>query len=304
MLRIALITFIVAPLLMIGCDSSAPSARADEGQLTVVCTTTMITDLARVIAGPDAQVIGIMKTGEDPHVYEMRPRDTQNIAAADLVLMNGLHLEAQIDHVVENHASGHVVRLAEDARIKPRGSDQYQGAPDPHCWFNVEYFKVYAERARDALIEVDPSHAEAYRQRTDTYLAELTALHDWAKQQIAAVPKTQRVMITSHDAFGYFGETYDIEVHAVIGMSTEQIPTGRDKIRLQQLVTDRGAKAVFIETSVSQALNDMVRQIAEATGVRVGGTLYSDSLGEPDSDVGTYLGMFRHNVHTVVEALK
>jgi manganese/zinc/iron transport system substrate-binding protein len=291
-------------LLLIGCGQSSPAPSTGGEKLTVVCTTTMITDLASIIADDDATVIGIMKTGEDPHVYEMRPRDTQDIASADLVLMNGLHLEAQIDHVVENHASGRVVRLAEDPRIKPRGSDQYQGAPDPHCWFNVEYFKVYAERARDALIEIDPTHAENYRRRTEAYLEELTELHAWAKQQIAAVPKRQRVMITSHDAFGYFGDTYDIEVHAVIGMSTEQIPTGRDKIRLQQLVTDRGAKAVFIETSVSQALNDMVRQIAEATGTRVGGTLYSDSLGEPDTEVGAYLGMFRHNVNTVVEALR
>lgn len=296
----------------VGCgDSSSagpagkqPAGDAPAGKLTVVCTTTMIKDLADQIAGDLAEVKGIMKTGEDPHIYEMRPRDTQAIKSADLVLMNGLHLEAQIDHVVEQHASGKVVRLAEDPRIKPRGSEQFQGAPDPHCWFNIQYFKVYAQNARDALSELDTTNARSYRDRTDAYMAQLDELEAWVKEQLVAVPRDQRILVTSHDAFGYFGDAYGVEVYAVIGMSTEAIPTGRDKIRLEALVRQRRAKAVFVETSVSQALNDMVRQIAAATGAKVGGTLYSDSLGAPESEAGTYVGMIRHNVRTLVEALK
>jgi len=291
-----------------GCGSDAtdtPSAGGDGSKrITIVCTTTMIADLARVIAGDDAEVVGIMKAGEDPHVYEMRPRDTQAIAMADLVLMNGLHLEAQLDHVVENHAKGKVVRLAETEKIKPLGVDEVSGAPDPHCWFNVEYFIVFAERARDAIAEVDPKHADAYRSRAATYIDELKLLHTWAGKRIAEIPRERRIMVTSHDAFQYLGKAYDIEVHAVIGMSTEQPPTGRDKIALQKLVIDRGAKAVFIETSVSAALNDMVRQIADATGAKIGGTLYSDSLGDPATPESTYLGMFRHNIDTLAEALR
>jgi manganese/zinc/iron transport system substrate-binding protein len=308
---VGLLTFGFLSGVLSGCgpgSSEKPGAPSEPGdgskRITIVCTTTMIADLAGVIAGDDAEVVGIMKAGEDPHVYEMRPRDTQAIARADLVLMNGLHLEAQIDHVVENHAKGRVVRLAETEKITPLGTDEVAGAPDPHCWFNVEYFIVFVERACDAMAEVDPTHADAYRSRAAAYIDELKTLHTWAGKRIAEIPRERRIMVTSHDAFAYLGSTYDIEVHAVIGMSTEQQPTGRDKIALQELVSERGAKAVFIETSVSAALNDMVRQIAEATGAKIGGTLYSDSLGDPATPEGTYLGMFRHNIDTLVEALR
>ncbi|MDH3583585.1 MAG: zinc ABC transporter substrate-binding protein [Phycisphaerae bacterium] len=292
---------VVLALASFGCGD-APSSKPS-GKPVVLCTTTMIADLARNLAGDHVLVRGIMKTGEDPHVYEVRPRDAQAIATADLVLINGLHLEATLAHVVEHQARGQVAALAEDPRIKTIGGGK-AAAPDPHCWLNVEFFKIYTERARDALVKLDPAHAESYRKNAAAYLTQLTELHTWGREQIATVPRTQRVMVTSHDAFQYFGRAYDIDVFAVIGMSTDQQPTGRDKLRLQQMVEKRGAKALFIETSVSQALNDMVRQIAEATGARIGGTLYSDSLGAPGTEAGTYIGMFRHNVSTIVQALK
>lgn len=274
------------------------------GRLTVVCTTTMIADVARVIAGDAAEVKGIMRAGEDPHVYDVRPRDVQMLAEADLILMNGLHLEATLAHVVENNAKGKVVKLAETPVIVPLESEATRGAPDPHCWFNVSYFRVYAERARDGLIDADPKNAEGYRQRADAYLKQLDELHEWVKKEIETVPRERRVMVTSHDAFQYFGRTYFIDVFAVIGISTEQQPKPQDVQRLESLVRERGVKALFIETSVSKTLNDLVEKIAKTTGAKLGGTLYSDSLGAPDTPTGTYLGMIRHNVRTVVDALK
>ena len=286
----------------------AGSARASDrtGKLQVVCTTTMIADLAQRLAGEVADVRGIMRTGEDPHVYEVRPRDVQLIAGAELLLMNGLHLEATLGHVVDNNTAkgAKVVRLAETPRIVPFESEQSRGAPDPHCWFSVPYFRIYAERARDALIEIDEKNAGTYRENARTYLAELDELHKWTTQQIGSVPRERRAMVTSHDAFQYFGRTYFIDVFAVIGISTEQQPKPRDIARLENIVRDRNVRAVFIETSVSQTLNNLVRKIAGRTGVTIGGTLYSDSLGSPDSEAGTYIGMVRHNVKTVVEALK
>ncbi len=297
----------LAVALVAACASMASTVRAvsKADKLKIVCTTTMIADLARHLAGEAAEVRGIMKPGEDPHIYEVRPRDVQLIAGADLLLMNGLHLEATLGHVVDNHAKGvKVVRLAETPRIVPFESEQFRGAPDPHCWFSVPYFRIYAERARDALIEVDPSNAETYRENARSYLLELDELHQWTIQQIDSVPRERRAMVTSHDAFQYFGRTYSIDVFAVIGISTEQQPKPRDIARLEKIVRDRNIRAVFIETSVSQTLNNLVRKIAERTGITIGGTLYSDSLGPPDSDTGTYIGMVRHNVKTVVEALK
>lgn len=280
-------------------------ASGGSDKIRVVCTTTMIADLVRRIAGTDADVHGIMRPGEDPHLYEVRPRDMQMLAGADLVIANGLHLEATLQRAIENNvAKRKVVRLAETPAIVPLESEQYPGAPDPHCWFNVRYFGIYAARARDALVEVDPAHADNYRQRADTYIRELDALHEWVQARIATVPREQRVMVTSHDAFQYFGRTYSIDVFAVIGISTEQQPKPRDIARLESIVREHNVKALFVETSVSQTLNNLVKKIAKTTGVRIGGTLYSDSLGPPESDAGSYIGMIRHNVRTVVEALK
>lgn len=297
---------------IMGCDDGTKdaagwSSRQKNGphRLRLLCTTTMITDLARNVVHDLAEVKGIMKEGEDPHVYDIRPRDVQLIKSADLILMNGLHLEATLTDVIDHHGpKGAVIRLAEDVRIKTLGSESNKGAPDPHCWFNIEYFKVYTENTRDALAHADSSHAEKYRQQAKKYLQQLDELHQWVKQQVISIPRERRVMITSHDAFQYFGKAYDIEVYAVIGISTDQQPTGRDKLRLQQLVEQRSAKALFIETSVSNALNDMVRQIAKATNSQIGGTMYSDALGPQGTPAGTYVGMVRHNVKTIVEALK
>ncbi len=273
--------------------------------LRVVCTTTMITDLANTLAGDLADVRGIMKPGEDPHVYDVRPRDGQLIAGADLVLMNGLHLESSLQHVIENNAPrATVVRLAETPQIVPLGSEQARAAPDPHCWFNVRYFRVYAERARDALIKADSGNADHYRSRAEAYLKQLDELDVWVRQQIATVPRERRVMVTSHDAFQYFGRAYSIDVFAVIGISTEQQPRPGDIARLANIVREQNVKALFVETSVSATLNNIVKKIARATGAKIGGTLYSDSLGKPGTPADTYIGMVRCNVQTIVEALK
>lgn len=273
--------------------------------LRVVCTTTMITDLARTLAGDLADVRGIMKPGEDPHVYDVRPRDGQLIAGADLVLMNGLHLESTLEHVVEHNAQGAtVVRLAETPQIVPLGSEQIRAAPDPHCWFNVRYFRIYAERTRDAFIKADPGNADRYRSRADDYLTQLDELDEWVRKRIATVPRERRVMVTSHDAFQYFGRAYSIDVFAVIGISTEQQPRPGDIARLESIIREQNVKALFVETSVSATLNNIIKKTAKATGAKIGGTLYSDSLGAPGTPADTYIGMVRCNVQTIVDALK
>jgi manganese/zinc/iron transport system substrate-binding protein len=287
-------------------QTNAQDKSGSSRKIKVVCTTTMIADLARTIAGDDAEVLGIMRPGEDPHIYDVRPRDAQLLADADLILANGLHLEATLAHAMENNAKkgAKIVKLAETPKITALESEATRGAPDPHCWFNVDYFRFYAESARDALIETDPAHAQKYRERADKYAKELEELHGWVKQQIASIPREQRVMVTSHDAFQYYGRTYFIDVYAVIGISTEQQPKPGDIARLESIVRERGVKALFVETSVSETLNNIVKKVAESSGAKIGGTLYSDSLGEPGTEAGTYIGMVRHNTRTIVEALK
>ena len=290
----------------VGCGGEEPGASGAQqaGKIRVVCTTTMIADLARNIAGDDAQVIGIMKTGEDPHVYDVRPRDAQMIADADVVLMNGLHLESTLLHIIDHNATGAVVsRLAEDERIKTLGSQDAEGAPDPHCWFDVNYFKVYAQRACDALVQADPTHAQGYKARAAAYIDELDKLDEYVVQQLGTIPQDKRVILTSHDAFNYYGHRYGVKVLAVIGISTDQQPKPQDIAALEAQVTGQGVRALFIETSVSRTLNDIVKKIAANSGASIGGSLYSDSMGDPGTPAGTYIGMVRHNTDLIVKAL-
>ena len=294
-------------LALTGCGGGGedgPGASEGPPRLRVVATTTMIEDLARQIAGDDAEVVGVMKVGEDPHVYDVRPNDAVTISEADLILTNGLHLEATLEGVIAQAARGVVVALAQAPGIPTLGSDDYEGAPDPHCWMDAAYFKAYAATARDALADADPDHAEAYRARADAYIQELDELDAWIKAQWAAIPPDQRVVVTSHDAFNYYARAYEVAVHGVVGISTDAQPKAADIEALRQMIKDRGVRALFVETSVAPTLNQIVENVASATGATIGGSLYSDSLGAPDSPGGTYLGMMRHNTQTMVEALR
>lgn len=288
-----------------GCGGGADDdAAGGEPGLSVVTTTTMLQDLTSHLVGDHGRVVGLMKPGQDPHVYDVLPRDAQAIAGADLVVANGLNLEATLDDVIANNARGRVVYVADRPEIEPLGSETYAVAPDPHCWMDVSLYMVYTRAVRDALVAVDPANEADYVARAQAYLAELEELDRWVREQFAAVPEAQRVIVTSHDAFNYFGEAYGVDVHGVIGISTEQAPRPQDVAALEALVRDRGVRALFVETSTAPTLNDLVRKIAERTGVSVGGTLYSDSLGGPGSGAETYVEMMRHNVSTVVEALR
>jgi len=301
-LLIALLAALLAPG-MSGCGRPASAS----GKPVVVATTTMIADLAATLGGDAVHVVGIMKAGEDPHVYDVRPNDARTIATADLVLANGLHLEATLGQVIDNNARGKVVRLGEVVAFEAIGATyagSKQGAPDPHIWMDPTIWARCAQATRDALIELVPGEARAITARTDAFVEELLALDAQVKALFDAVPAEQRVIITSHDAFAYFGRAYGVEVHGVIGISTEQQPRPQDIEALEKLVRDRDVKAVFIETSTSATLNQIVEKVARSTGASVGGTLFSDSLGEPGTAGGTYLGMMRHNATTVAEALK
>ena len=299
---LAVVGFVAAAGLT-GCGQ-APAA---SGKPTVVATTTMIADLAATLGGDAVQVVGIMKSGEDPHVYDVRPNDARLIARAELILTNGLNLEATLGAVIANNAEGRVIALGEAVEFDAIGASyegSKQGAPDPHIWMDPTIWARCAEATRDALIDLVPEEAEAFTARTDAYLKELEALDTEIKALFAAIPAEQRVIITSHDAFAYFGRAYEIEVHGVIGISTEQQPRPQDIEALENLVRDRSVKAVFIETSTSATLNQIVEKVAANTGAAVGGTLFSDALGDPGGAGGTYLGMMRHNAQTVAGALR
>jgi manganese/zinc/iron transport system substrate-binding protein len=286
----------------------AKTESEEDARPVVVCTTTMITDLARQIGQDRVQVVGIMQPGMDPHSYEATPSDVIWFRKADLVMYNGLHLEGRLlDMIASSGATA--VAIAEDDRIKLRGKAGAEGAPDPHCWWNAKYYVMYAERARDALIGIDPAGKQKYEQQAAQYIEELNAANGRVRRAIEQIPESQRVLVTSHDAFYYYGEVYGLTVDAVLGISTDAGVRALRAAELADLVVRSKVPAVFHETSVSASLNEMVDRVVEIAGqkghtVRVASEpLYSDSLGEPGTPAGTYVGALLENTRIIVEAL-
>lgn len=294
---------------IIGCDRApTASAAALDQQPLVVCTTTMIADLARQIGSDRIQVVCVMPPGTDPHIYEPRPADSVVFGKAALVLYNGLHLEGKMLQIIEN-AGARAVALAEDDRIHIRESSTAKGAPDPHCWWNARYFMVFTERARDALVRMDPKGESVYREAAANYLKQLERADTEVRALLDRVPAEQRYLITSHDAFYYFGEAYGMKVDAVLGISTDASVRALRPDELARLVVNHKIPAIFHETSVSQQLNDFVDRVVEIArrsghDVRVPvEPLYSDSLGLPGTAAETYVGALHENARIIASAL-
>jgi manganese/zinc/iron transport system substrate-binding protein len=287
------------------CSRDAGGTRA--GKVRVVATTGMVADLARRVGGERAEVTALMGAGVDPHLYAASPRDLEVLQAADLILYSGCGLEGKMGGIlIKLAAKRAVVGVAEEIPperlIEP---PELEGHHDPHVWFDVELWSETLPVVAEALTRVDGAHAEEYRARAEAYRRELLALHEEARSALAAIPRERRVLITSHDAFRYFGRAYDVEVRGLQGISTVQDAGVRDVQDMVDLIVKRGIRAIFVETSVSHASLEAVQRWVREKGheVKIGGELYSDAMGDrPPED--TYPGMVRKNVRTIVEALR
>lgn len=275
---------------------------------TVLATTGMVADLARQVAGDDAPVDALMASGVDPHLYRARESDVRRLAEAELVFMNGLHLEAKMGQVLRKIGRSRPVvaiaeTLPEDQLIVV---DPESGAHDPHVWFDVSLWAQTVPAVADALAEQMPGAETAIRERAAQLSGRLAELDAWVEEQIATIPPERRVLVTAHDAFGYFGRRYGIEVVGIQGISTAGEAGVQDVERVIDLVVERGIPAIFVESSVPRRTVEAVVEGAAARGheVAIGGELFSDSMGAPGTPEGTYEGMVRHNVTTIVEALR
>jgi ABC-type Zn uptake system ZnuABC Zn-binding protein ZnuA len=283
-----------------GGGKSSSGSEAHGKQLHVVATTTMIADLARQIGGHRVNVKGIMAPGGDPHVYKPVPGDASAIAEADAVLVNGLRLEHWVDDLIANAGAKDKVTVV-TAGVPYRASPFDKEVPDPHFWFDVQRWRKAAVNVRQALIKADPQGADTFTRNAGLYDAQLASLDGWVRERVAQVPVGRRKLVTSHDAFAYFGEAYGFTVVPVQGISTDAEASTRDVVRVVELVKGAGVPALFVETSVNP---ELIEQVANETGTRVGGALYSDSTGPLDQSGGTYIGMVRDNVSLIVEGLK
>jgi len=278
---------------------------AGEGTYKAVCTVGMVADLVREIAGERATVTQLMGEGVDPHTYKSSPGDVLAISGADVVFYSGLHLEGKMAEMLARQAR-RKPSFAICEHLPPEVIIEDDGAHDPHVWFDVSLWSRAAGVVADALCAFDPEGETIYRTREKKYRARLADLHAWVKEELAAVPQGRRVMVTAHDAFRYFGRAYGVEVRGIQGVSTEGEAGVKHVNELVDFLTERGVKAIFVESSVSKR---NVEALIEGCGfkghkVTVGGELYSDAMGKPGTPEGTYEGMVRHNVKAIAGALK
>ncbi len=265
----------------------------------VVATASIFADMAAVISGDLVDVKMVVPIGGDPHIYEPTPADVRLVARADLILKNGLTFEGWLNELIANSgARAEVVTITEG--IEPIGSDKYKNAYDPHAWMSAHNGRQYARNIRDALARLDPANTDVYDFNYRLYDQQLADLDAYIQQRISSVPQQQRVLVTSHDAFRYYGRRYGLRVEAVLGTSTDAEVQTADIMRLNRVLAETQAPAVFVETTVNPKL---IRQIAEDNGVAIGGSLYADSIGDAQSPAPTYLDMLRHNTDVIAGAL-
>lgn len=307
----------MAPVLLLlascGPSSDNDAAKKRNGKAPVAATTTMIADMVRDVGGDKVNVLALMGPGVDPHLYKPTAEDSRKLREARAIFYNGLMLEGRMSELFDRlRFEGRPVfavtgALEETEVIKP---DPSQAHPDPHVWGDASLWVKCVDAVVRGLSAAVPEHKAEFEKRGEETRNRYLALHDWAKKKAATLPPEARILITSHDAFNYFGRAYGFQVIGVQGISTVSEAGLADITNTVDFIKKNNVRAIFVESSVSHAA---IERISRDSGARVGGELFSDALGTPGDiaqidgerlDKGTYAGMLKHNMHTVVEALK
>lgn len=300
--------------LISGCSQDISTSNNESQTKKVTTTSTMITDLAKVIANGNDNIVitGIMGPGIDPHLYKPTAGDAEIMQKSDLIVYNGLHFEGQMGELFKQMKSRDIptVSLADSMKdfegISFIETVEFGGNYDPHMWFDIHIWKSATKVMKDAFIELDPDNKSLYEANAEAYLKELDTLASYVESKIEELPIESRVLITAHDAFNYFGRMYDFDVRGVQGISTESEAGTKDIKELADFIVEHKIGAMFVETSVPKKNIEALQAAVKAQGfdVKIGGELLSDSLSEPDTEADTYLKMVRYNVDTIVNAIK
>jgi len=268
-------------------------------KITVVSSASMLYDMVENIAGDAIVNELIVPIGGDPHLYEPTPRDAQKISKADLIFVNGLTFEGWIIELIENSGTSASLDTVTN-KVTPMGSTVYKDSYDPHAWMDVSNGLKYITSIKNSLVRVDPKNKELYEKNYKTYYEELEELDAYIMKRIQEIPKEKRVLITTHDAFSYYGKRYGLELEAVVGISTEAEAQTSDIQRIIKAIESSGVPAIFIESTIDPKL---MKQIAKDNKVSIGGELYADSIGGKDSEGNSYYNMLKHNTDAIVSAL-
>ncbi|TXK28413.1 manganese transporter [Pontibacter qinzhouensis] len=304
-----LLLWMLCSLWFTGCKQVDTRGQVPDGErLRVVTTTGILKDAVQHIVGDLADVEAIMGSGVDPHLYKATQGDLESLTEAHVIVYNGLHLEGKMGEVLERLSRFKSVMAAADG-LRPadmRASSDFPGSYDPHIWFDVALWQKVVQHLSQELQQKDPAHAAQYQQNTTVYLQQLASLHQYARNTIQEIPEQQRILITAHDAFGYFGDAYGIQVRGLQGISTVSEFGLQDVSSLVNFIASKKIKAVFVESSVSPKAIEAVMAGVRQKGheIKIGGTLFSDALGADGTPEGTYEGMVRYNVSQIASALK
>jgi len=312
--HLAVIPLTLAGLVLAGCDgtsaqiSSKPTAPAGPHRYTIVTTTGMVTDIVRQVAGDHAEITSLMGPGVDPHLYKPTRGDVKRLLEADVVIYSGLMLEGRMSETFTQVArTGKTVFAVTEGldHDKLREPPEFAGHYDPHVWMDVNLWSQCVGYIARMLGEYDPPHAGEYAQNAAQYRESLKGLDDYIHRVIQSIPAEKRVLVTAHDAFGYFGQAYGIEVRSVQGVTTESEAGVQDVNHLVDFLVDRKLPAIFVESSVNSKNIEAVVEGCKARGVKIkiGGELFSDALGPAGGYTGTYIGMLDANATRIAKAL-
>ena len=294
----------IAMMLLISCGNGGVSSGK---KIKVTTTTTMLTDLVKTIGGDKVEVTGLMGEGVDPHLYSASAGDIEKLGNADIIVYGGLHLEGKMTEIFEKLTSQNKNILNVGEKLdKSKIHLVDQNTPDPHVWFNTELWEKEAEAVEAELSKFDPKNSEYYKENLKKYKAELNELTTYVKTRINEIPEKSRVLVTAHDAFNYFGEQFGLEVKAIQGVSTDSETGTKNISDLANFIVQRNIKAVFVESSVPKKSIEALKEAVRARGkeVKIGGELYSDSLGDEAHNSETYIKTVKANADTIVNALK
>jgi len=275
-------------------------------KLTIVTTTSIIADAVRTIAGDAAIVYGLMGPGVDPHLYRARESDVHKLAAADIVFYNGLHLEGKMGQVLEGmHRFTTVIAVSDALDKNELRIADFEGMYDPHIWFDVTLWMKVVVCIQKELIVIDPINADFYKKNGNEYIQKLQKVHEYIHECISKIMPEKRILITAHDAFGYFGRAYGFEVVGLQGLSTDSDISTKDIQILSDYIVKKKVNAIFVESSIPQRTIIAVQNAVQARGwqVSIGDELYSDALGDNATHADSYCGMVTHNVDAIVKSL-
>jgi manganese/zinc/iron transport system substrate-binding protein len=291
-------------------SSSKPSVFGGEYPMKVVCTTGQVAEMIVRIGGGHVHVDNLMGPGVDPHLYRPIASDVRKLDSADAIFYNGMHLEGRMAdlfvQMARRKATFAVTEGLQDRKDpRLREPPEFEGLYDPHVWHDVALWSDCVRDMAEALVQFDPNHAEDYKTNAAAYIKELAELDTFCRSEIAKIPEDRRVLVTAHDAFGYFGTAYGLEVHGLKGISTEEEKDVKHQEEIQAMIIERKIPAVFVESAVSHRTVQALIEPCRAAGhdLQQGGELYADALGPAGTPESSYTGMIRHNVRTIVEAL-